>query len=154
MVILLSSVFAVTLFGAGAWAAASVYNGGVKPTALKVDLLETPTGVDKDSLSFSWTMNSRKRNEKQTAYRIVVAQGKDKMQKKEYVADTGWVGSEGNVGVKIDDLGGVLQDNSLYYWAVATQDREGKKSALSEAQAFSTSIGDEWSATEGIWAGC
>ena len=45
-----------------------------KPTDLRINLLSQPFGVDKNDLRFSWVMNDPDSNEKQTAYRITVAE--------------------------------------------------------------------------------
>jgi alpha-L-rhamnosidase len=46
--------------------------GALRPSALKVNGLVDPVGVDPDDCSFAWTLRAPGRNVAQTAYRIVV----------------------------------------------------------------------------------
>ena len=123
-------------------------NTALPPTGLKLNLLSEPVGITKDRLSFSWVMNDSGKNEKQTAYHLIVT-GADGSTA---VYDSGWVESSKSAGVVPEGLSGKLNDNSLYAWAVATRNSEGKESALSELQFFTTEVGDAWASTEGIWA--
>lgn len=123
-----------------------------KPTDLRINLLSEPFAVDRSNLRFSWVMNDPDQNEKQTAYRIVVAQTAAKMEAKEYVYDSEWVESSASTGVEAEGLSSKLKDNTLYYWSVATRDASGAE-VFADAKPFSTAVGSGWAATEGIWAG-
>lgn len=123
-----------------------------KPTDLRINLLSEPFAVDRSNLRFSWVMNDPDQNEKQTAYRIVVAQTAAKMEAKEYVYDSEWVESSASTGVEAEGLSSKLKDNTLYYWSVATRDASGAE-VSADAKPFSTAVGSGWAATEGIWAG-
>jgi len=123
-----------------------------KPTDLRVNLLSEPLSVDRSDLRFSWVMNDPDPNEKQTAYRIVIAQTAAKLEAKDYVFDSDWVESAESTGVELEGLSGKLKDNTLYYWSVATRDATGGE-AYSDAQAFTTALGSGWAGMQGIWAG-
>ncbi len=123
-------------------------NTALPPSGLKLNLLSEPLGITKDRLSFSWVMNDGGKNEKQTAYHLIVT-GADGTTA---VYDSGWVESSKSAGVVPEGLSGKLNDNSLYAWAVATKNSEGKESALSELQFFTTEVGAAWASAEGIWA--
>ena len=121
-------------------------------TDLRINLLSEPFAVDRSDLRFSWVMKTSKQNEKQTAYRIVVAQTAAKMEAKEYVFDSEWVESSESAGVAVEGLSSKLKDNTLYYWSVAVRDAAGTE-VYSSAKPFSTAVGGGWAGAEGIWAG-
>ena len=123
-----------------------------KPSDLRINLLSEPFGVDKNDLRFSWVMNDPDQNEKQTAYRIVIANSAANMQAKQYVFDSGLVQSAQSTAVNFPELASKLSDNTLYYWSVTTSDASGD-SATSDPQPFTTAVGSEWVSTNGIWAG-
>ena len=123
-------------------------NTTLVPSGLKLNLLSEPIGITKDRLSFSWVMNDSGKNEKQTAYHLIVT-GADGVTS---VYDSGWVETSQSAGVVPEGLSEKLSDNTLYAWRVATKNSEGKESALSELQFFTTEVGSAWASTEGIWA--
>ncbi|MBE6621074.1 MAG: hypothetical protein E7625_06920 [Ruminococcaceae bacterium] len=125
--------------------------GEDKPTGLRINLLSEPFGVDKNDLRFSWAMNDAGSDAKQAAYRIVIAKGADKMAARDYVLDTDWVNSSKNTAVSEPGLAAKLADNTLYYWSVSTRNQAGVV-CVSDPQAFTTAVGDEWESTNGIWA--
>ena len=120
------------------------------PTELKNNLLTNAYAIDKDAISFSWVMNDREDNEYQTAYNIGISHTLQQIENKDFLYSTGWIESSNNSNVTIDDLGSFLDDDSLYYWVVATKDKNGKESAYSSPKAFRTSV--NWVSTKGIWA--
>ena len=87
---------------------------------------------------------------KQSAYRIVISPRMKQTETGEYVYDSGWQEDDNNTSVLLD-LSESLQDNELYYWQVQIRNVEGAESSLSSPQAFSTSVGNEWSSKQGIW---
>ncbi len=124
------------------------------PTELRVNLLSQPFGLDRSSLRFSWAMgqNDGAYDQKQAAYRIVVATSAARMDAADYLYDSAWVESAENTAVTLTALHALLEDNALYYWSVATRDTAGKESALSAPQAFSTAVGEDWADVRGMWA--
>lgn len=127
-------------------------NTAMAPYNLKINLLDTPLGVEKEGLSFSWSMNDKGVNERQTSYRIVIAKGLNDFVEQSYVFDTEWVKSGENVAVSISGLSECLDDNTLYYWAVATKNSKGAESDFSEPQIFLTAMEEEWLSLDGIWS--
>lgn len=127
------------------------------PDGLRVDLLSHPFGIDRCSPTFRWVMHSDKPCQVQTGYRLVLAGSAYAMAAGAYLWDTGWV-SAGlnaggwNAGVTPPGLEGVLEDDRLYHWAVATRDGDGQESPLSRPAVFSTAPGTLWEDTRGIWA--
>ena len=123
-----------------------------KPTDLRINLLSTPLGVDKDNLRFSWVMNDEDQNEVQTVYRITIAKTVAELASSDFVYNSGWVESSNSSGVYEPDLVGKLEDNELYYWQVSVCDST-EAVATSDPQAFTTAVGKEWASEKGIWAG-
>ena len=120
------------------------------PTALKVELLENPYGINSLNPSFSWHVPSEKNSVLQEAYRIVISNSYKNMKEKKYIYDSGWCDSSNSTSVKLDKLR--LEHNQLYYWKVQICDQEKKKSSFSKSATFSTSVGKEWVSTDSIWA--
>ena len=125
---------------------------GNAPHTLKVNLLEHAFGVDRSNLRFSWVMQAQGNDQKQAAYRIVIASSAENMAAQAYLYDSGWVDSAQNTSVSVAALAAKLRDNTLYYWSVATRDTNGNESDLSAPQPFSTAVGKAWADTAGIWA--
>ena len=91
------------------------------PTELKVNLLSSAYGVDKNDLRFSWAMNDPKKDQEQTAYRMVFSSSLSNFEKGEYVYDTKRVESSLSAAVTVEGLSSVLEEGKLYYWAVSTE---------------------------------
>ncbi|MCC8081987.1 MAG: family 78 glycoside hydrolase catalytic domain [Lachnospiraceae bacterium] len=117
---------------------------------MRVNQLSDPYGVPADSLYFSWSIDSDQNNMIQTAYHILVSETMEDVEQRIYVYDSGWVESDESTNVSIDME---AEENHLYYWQVQIEDNDGRISALSAAQAFSTAVGNEWDSSKGIWAG-
>ena len=141
---LMISMFCVLRAGAAG-------NPPKQPENLKINLLEKPMGVEKEDLRFSWVFSDPDENEKQTGFRIVIGKTERQTEQQEYLYDSGWQESSISSGVKISDLSGLLEDNSLYYWSVQTRDKDGLESPLSKPQPFTTAVGNSWKSTTGIW---
>lgn len=146
------SLIALCICGVGKILTRTAMNTTLAPYNLKINLLKSPLGVEKNDLTFSWCMNDRNVNERQTAYRIVIAKGVDNFNRHKYIYDTEWVESDDNIAIKISGLSEQLEDNTLYYWAVATRNSVNIESSFSEPQAFLTAIEDEWTSLNGIWS--
>lgn len=121
------------------------------PNGLKINAMADPLGVPVDDVRFSWQMNDPDDNEIQTAYRIVIAKTRYSFYKRDYIYNSGWVSSSENSSVKFENSEKYLKPNGLYFWAVATKDKDGNRSGFSDIQAFSTQIRD-WESMKGIWA--
>mgnify|MGYP002987395254 CR=1 FL=1 len=128
----------------------SVQGGEDAPYGMKINLLDKPYGVTKDRLSFSWTDSFVNNMQNQSAYRIVISKRENDASEGIYIYDTDWVESSQNTSV-LYDLSGILEDNELYYWQVQIKNEDGEESSLSEVQAFTTEVGDEWKSQKGTW---
>ncbi len=122
--------------------------GELAPAELKINLLDQPWSVTKSELSFSWENSLVGNMGKQSAYRIVISQREDQLNKGEYVFDSGWKDGSENTSVLMD-LSGVLKDDELYYWQVQIKNLDGVEGPLSLPQAFSTET--SWTSRQGIW---
>lgn len=118
------------------------------PIDLKVDLREDPYGLETLDPTFSWVMQDPDKNEKQTAYRILISETSEL---KGEVLDTGWVSTNQNTGVHLAGAASCLKEYELYYWQVQTKDKDGNIGPLSSAASFMTGIGNHWSSLNGIW---
>ena len=86
-----------------------------------------PLGIDIAAPQFSWQLISEKRNTKQTAYEIKVAEGEVNLkQNKNLQWATGKIGSEESIHIAYN--GTALQSAKKYYWQVRVWDNYGKKS--------------------------
>ncbi len=143
-------VFAVTLATVGVVPVMTAVAAGntAAPTDLKVDLRENPYGLETLDPTFSWVMNDPDKNEKQTAYRVVISATAALSGE---VLDSGWVSSNQNTGVHLSGIASQLKEYELYYWQVQTKDKDGNQSALSKAATFMTGIGGGWTSLNGIW---
>lgn len=118
------------------------------PSELKINLLSTPYGITRNDVSFSWENSLAENMGKQSAFRIVICQRQDQVNKGEYIYDSGWENSSENTSVLMD-LSGVLKDDELYYWQVQIKNANGQESPLSLPQAFTTET--KWTSRQGIW---
>ena len=124
-------------------------DASLKPTDLKVNLLDSPYGVDAKDISFSWAIQSL--SGMQEAYRIVVLLRENDLEYDDYIYDSGWVESSQSASVRPYGISEILEDNQLYYWKVQIRDTFGNSGEFSEPQPFSTAVGSEWKSTAGIW---
>ncbi len=119
---------------------------------LKINLLSSPFGVDKNDLRFSWMMSDPDENEVQSAYRVLISQSVQALSEDGCIFDSGWIDSNQSTDVRFPELKSKLQDNALYYWSVSIRDKDSK-TATSQPQAFTTAVGGNWASEKGIWAG-
>lgn len=102
-------------------------------TQLCCENLVEPLGIDVAKPRLSWILESGRRNERQTAYQIVV----------DGYWDSGRVESDRSINVEYG--GKELAPATSYTWKVRVWDAEGKPSAWSRPATFSTGL-NEWSA--------
>lgn len=122
------------------------------PEELKVNLLDAPFGIPRQSPTFSWAMRSGEVGDIQTSYRIFIAHRLSDMKEGDYLLDTGWIATDESSNVRIAGLDTLLRDNELYYWAVQLRNKNGIESAVSDPVPFSTAVGEDWESTRGIWS--
>ena len=120
------------------------------PTELKVNLLSSAYGVDKNDLRFSWAMNDPKKEQEQKAYRMVFSSSLQNFEKGEYVYDTKRVESSLSAAVTVEGLSSVLEEGKLYYWAVSNENSSGEDGGFSKPSAFVTAKSNFGG--DGIWA--
>jgi alpha-L-rhamnosidase len=100
---------------------------------LRCENLLDPLGIDVANPRFSWILESDRRNEKQTAYEVVV----------DGLWDSGRVESDQSIDVEYG--GKELAAATRYTWKVRVWDAEGKPSGWSPIAVFSTGL-QRWSA--------
>lgn len=127
--------------------------GQEKSAAQIVDLTVNnktkPIGIDENPY-FSWKMKDSVQGQKQTAYQIVVSDSEKKLQKKQYVWDSGRI--ESDISVAIAYAGNALQPEEDYFWQVKVWDKEDAVS-VSEISSFEMGMmGTEW--TDAQWIMC
>ena len=106
-----------------------------------------PLGIDKKNPSLTWTLESNIRGQKQTAYRILVADSKEHLDKdKGGLWDSGKVKSDQSVNVL---YGGKQLDSRIRcFWKVMVWDKDGKASKWSKPAVWTMGVldGDKWNA--------
>jgi alpha-L-rhamnosidase len=96
-----------------------------------------PLGIEQPRPRFGWTLASPERDQRQTAYRVVVSNDA------QAVWDSGKVPAERSANVAYD--GPALQPGTRYRWLVRAWDKDDKPSAWSAPATFSTGL-DQWHA--------
>lgn len=121
------------------------------PVELICDYENNPLGIDNEKPLFSWKIVSQKKNQKQTAYEIIVSSNLKTIKKhKGDVWNSGKTLSSQNTHIPY--AGNTLQSYTRYYWRVRTYDKNGKRSAWSDINWFETAVmpSDQW---KGMWIG-
>lgn len=114
-------------------------------TNLKCEHFSNPLGIDKHKPRLSWMLESGQRGQKQTAYHVLVASSRDKLDKDlGDLWDSGYVKSEQSLDVSYK--GSTLKSRSRYFWKVRIRDANGHMSAWSTPSSWSMGIlsQDEW----------
>ncbi len=100
---------------------------GLQPQNLKCEYLTEPLGLDVPLPRLSWNYSfsdDKQYDWRQTAYRIIVAENKDDLQKNvNLVWDSNWVNSE--CSTQIVYAGKPLHSDCTYYWQVSIRDNSG-----------------------------
>ncbi|HWS00925.1 MAG TPA: family 78 glycoside hydrolase catalytic domain, partial [Prolixibacteraceae bacterium] len=98
---------------------------------LKCENLVNPMGVELSAPHLSWQLQAESRNQKQTAYQILVSERETDLQEdKGGLWDTGKVLSDETVNIPY--RGKPLSSRSLVYWKVRVWDASGHPSAWSK----------------------
>ena len=117
------------------------------PTSLRCEYLVNPLGMDVEKPRLSWVLESDMRGQKQTAYRILVAQSETKLAHDQGdLWDSGKVGSAESVHVVY--AGKPLLSRMSCYWKVQVWDTDNKASAWSQPAHWSMGLlrPDDWHA--------
>lgn len=101
-----------------------VEGAGLRPARLRCEALINPLGIDQVQPRLSWIVESDERDQRQTAYQIVVTTGNDTGW------DTGKVASDETV--YIVDAGKRLTSGMRCSWKVKVWDKDGNASAWSQ----------------------
>lgn len=131
----------------GSSLAASHGKGALRVVGAEVNGVAAPLGLDDPSPALSWRLRSSGRDERQSAYRVVVSSASGpKGAGHGTVWDSGVVHSDRSVGVAYG--GRALRSQGEYSWSVQVWDARGRASAPSRPQTFSMGVLDasEWRA--------
>lgn len=112
---------------------------------LRCNYLYNPLGVETPRPALSWVLFSQERGQRQTAYRILVATGKDLLNDDIGDAwDSGVVHTDQSIQVIYE--GKELESRRRYYWKVKVWDRDGIASDWSDVAYWEMGILDqsEW----------
>lgn len=118
----------------------------LQPYALTIKNYYSTVGIDTGYPIFAWQLSSQFQEQKQTHYRIVVAQDENSLAKENNLLwDSEQVASEEQLGVMYNGL--PLQSTAKYVWKVAVWNPEGSF-CWSEPHTFVTGYLDnkEWNA--------
>jgi alpha-L-rhamnosidase len=115
---------------------------------LRTEYLDMPIGIDDDHPRFSWQMTSDRIGAGQSAYRVLVADGEDQLQKGNYVFDTGKILSGISVGIHYK--GDMLRPSTRYFWKVQIWDETGNVIESAPSWFETGLMGSGWSRAEWI----
>lgn len=102
-----------------------------RPVSLRCESQSNPLGVDITAPRLSWELRSPVRGQKQTAYHLLVASSRQKLdQDVGDLWDTGKVATDQSIHVEY--AGSPLFSKGQCYWKVRVWDKEGEPSAWSE----------------------
>ena len=98
----------------------------ITTTALRIEGLDNPVGIDAEQPRFSWRIEATtEKGVIQTAYQIVVASSLDKLEKGEGdVWNSGKVSSDASLWIPYK--GKQLKTNNRYYWKVKVWTNKGE----------------------------
>lgn len=124
---------------------------GVQLSHLRVEYVENPLGVDMPDPRFSWVLEGGERGTDQSAYRVLVSQSKETLNRDTAdVWDSGKVKSDQSFHIAYD--GSPLQSSEKYYWKVRVWNQDSVASNWSDVNEFITGLlhPDDW---QGQWIG-
>ncbi len=122
---------------------------GVRLTNLRCEYRVDPLGIDTDRPRLSWVLVSGERSQRQTAYRILVADGLEKLARDEgNLWDSGRVESSGTLHIEYD--GSSLKSGQSCHWKVRVWDRDKHPSKWSRPAYWESALlePEEW---KGAW---
>ena len=138
------------VFGSLMWMTAATLaqsSNGRGPTALRVDNLASPIGMDDAAPHFSWQLRDAARGAQQTAYEIQVASSADALQANKIdIWDSGRQDAPDSINIAY--AGPALHPSTRYFWRVKVWGADHQPYAASEASWWETGLlhQDEWNA--------
>jgi len=120
---------------------------GLKLVELTCENFVNPISIDIQNPLFSWKLAGNDRSQLQTAYHIMIADSKEKLEKNEAnVWDSGKTASDQSLDITYAGI--PLKSNTQYFWKVMVWDANEKPSPWSEAAHFTTAYlnESEWKA--------
>jgi len=130
--LLITLVFFVCCGNAGA-------KSDLNATNLKCEYQVNPLGIDILQPRLSWVLDSNKKNQMQSAYRIVVATSRKGLNKNIGDAwDSGKVGSDMNSNIEY--AGVPLSSDTQYFWKVKVWDGDGVEGRWSKSAYWSMGL--------------
>ena len=122
------------LLGAAAFcvsASAQTFAGDISVKDLRYEFWTNPIGMDVMKPRLSWVLESPKRAQVQSAYRILVASSEENLKAdKGDLWDTGKV--ESDRSIQVEYAGKPLESRMRCWWKVRVWDKDGKESPWSE----------------------
>jgi len=121
--------------------------GPLHPLDLRCEYRADPLGIDKTAPRLSWKLESGRRGERQTAYRLLVASSREKLAREEGdLWDTGKVAGDQTSGLAYG--GRPLTSRTACFWKVRAWDAKGEPSAWSEPATWSMGLlkREDWQA--------
>jgi len=116
-------------------------------TNLTCEYLTDPLGIDQKKPRLSWQLESRERGQKQTAYHLLVASSRARLD--ENIGDL-WDTDKVTSGqsIHVAYKGKQLESRMPCYWKIRIWDKEGKASDWSEPAGWSMGLlkSDDWTA--------
>src|SRR4028119_45026 len=119
----------------------------LRPDRLTCEYTQNPLGIAVLKPRLSWTLTSDQRNQKQSAYELVVSDNLAGISKlKGNIWKSGKVKSAENINVAFQ--GAALKPFTRYHWRVRVFDQDGNPSGWSEPAWFETAMLDanDWQA--------
>ena len=114
---------------------------------LKCENLENPIAIDKTAPLLSWNLESGKRGQMQSAYRIIVSENRESLHNDvgDYW-DTGKIEADNSINISYE--GKALKSRDVLHWKVKVWDAEGEASAWSDISRWEMSFleQDDWQA--------
>ncbi|MBC8180913.1 glycoside hydrolase family 78 protein [candidate division KSB1 bacterium] len=124
---------------------------GIHADYLRCEYLRNPLGIDVTKPRFSWILESNKRDQKQSAYQILMASSKEKLDgNKGDLWDSGKIESDKSIQIVYN--GKPLQSKVRCFWKVQVWDKNGEKSDWSDTAMFTMGLleNSDW---EAEWIG-
>src|SRR5579872_5944763 len=99
----------------------------IRPTRLRCEYRENPLGIDVRRPRLSWILKSAEKNQRQSAYQIVVAESPEALQDDgNTLWDSGRVSSDQTIQVRY--AGARLRSSQRCYWKVRCWDQDDEPS--------------------------